>query len=131
MILAFSILCILCAYGVLSYALTVQAKTTSEIPAQIISVVTKAQVKDHITSKAKQAGLSVSLVTAIAECESGFDKDIVGDHGNSYGVFQIHLPSHPNITKAQALDPIWATAWAIEKMKSGKWKMWSCYSMVV
>lgn len=60
-------------------------------------------------------------------CESKLRAGAVGDGGNSYGVAQIHLPSHPTITKEQALDPLFAIDWTAQQFAKGKQKMWSCY----
>ena len=45
------------------------------------------------------------------------------DGGESVGAYQIHLPSHPDITEKQAMDFEWATEWTIkhcEKYKNDK-----------
>jgi hypothetical protein len=38
----------------------------------------------------------------------------------SYGLVQIHLPSHPTITKEQALDPLFSIKWMSDNW-STKW----------
>ena len=58
----------------------------------------------------------------VAICESGLKENAVGDGGNSYGVLQIHLPSHPLVTKEQALDPLFSIQWAYDKPPS----LWTC-----
>jgi len=63
---------------------------------------------------------------AIVKCESNFNSQAIGDHGNSVGLFQIHLPSHPNITRKQALDPYFSIAFAIEKYWKGELSIWTC-----
>lgn len=47
---------------------------------------------------------------------------------DSWGVAQIHLPSHPSITRAQALDPEFALEWSAKQFKAGNARMWSCYT---
>ena len=61
-------------------------------------------------------------------CESGFKYDSLGDKGTSFGIAQIHLPAHLNITKEQALDPYWAINWSVEQFKKGNARIWSCYA---
>ena len=53
----------------------------------------------------------------------------VGDGGTSVGPFQIHLPAHPDITAAQAADPVSATAYmlgedtgAVARVPASLWK---------
>lgn len=60
-------------------------------------------------------------------CESRFNPNAIGDHGNSYGIAQIHLPSHPDITKTQALDPRFAIEWTSQQFKAGRAYMWTCH----
>jgi hypothetical protein len=42
----------------------------------------------------------------------------------SYGIAQIHLPSHPDITKEQALDPDFAIKWMANNWNT-KWYAYS------
>lgn len=46
---------------------------------------------------------------------------------DSWGICQIHLPSHPNITRAQATDPEWCLRWSAQQFKNGKARMWTEY----
>ena len=86
----------------------------------------RARNKAIIISKAGEWGIDSNLALKIVRCESGFDSKAIGDKGKSFGLWQIHLPAHPHITKEQALNPIWSTEWAMEKLKDGKAKIWSC-----
>lgn len=45
---------------------------------------------------AKEEGVDPALALSIAQIESGFNPNAVGDNGNSFGLFQIHKPSHPD-----------------------------------
>lgn len=47
---------------------------------------------------------------------------------DSWGVVQIHLPDHPEITRAQALDPTFAVPWAAEIFKEGSAHLFTCYT---
>ena len=67
----------------------------------------------------------------IVACESNFNPKAVGDHGKSFGIFQIHLPAHKEVTKKQALDPYFSLAWAIEKYHNGEIGIWSCYHILI
>lgn len=48
-----------------------------------------------------------------------------GIREDSWGLAQIHLPSHPNITKEQATDPDFALNYIAEHL--GRDDNWSCY----
>lgn len=69
---------------------------------------------------------SIPLVRTLI-CESNLQDDAVGDMGTSYGIAQIHLPAHPEVSKKQALDPLWSIDWAAHQFSLGHAKLWSCY----
>lgn len=50
-----------------------------------------------------------------------------GKREQSYGLAQIHLPAHPEITKEDAQDPNFALNFMAEQMSKGKASAWSCY----
>lgn len=47
---------------------------------------------------------------------------------DSWGVVQIHLPDHPDVTRAQALDPSFAVPWAAQVFKEGDAHLFTCYN---
>lgn len=55
-------------------------------------------IQGKIVSEAYRQGVDPALALAIARQESGFNPNAFGDVnvGGSYGLFQIHRPSHPN-----------------------------------
>jgi hypothetical protein len=60
-------------------------------------------------------------------CESQNNSKAIGDHGTSFGLSQIHLPSHKDISKAQAFDPNFAVEFMAKEMSKGNSKIWTCY----
>lgn len=100
-------------------------------PAEAYIPRTRGQIEDYIIYKAQKEALDVNLVLAIANCESGINPRAVGDSGRSYGIWQIHLPAHPTITREQAMDPLWSTRWAMDHMSAGRWKMWTCHGIAL
>lgn len=86
----------------------------------------------EVAAAAASAGLSGSAqitAVAIAGAESGYDPASVGDQGTSFGLWQIHLPAHPQYTAAQMVDPL-ANAAAMAEISSGgtNWHPWSTYN---
>ena len=59
-------------------------------------------------------------------CESGLRENAIGDNGNSIGLFQIHLPSHPTITKECGLNLSCISPYAIKLFKRNPYA-WTCY----
>lgn len=60
------------------------------------------------------------------KCESSLKATAVGDGGKSFGIAQIHSPSHPTITREQALDPYWAMEWTAKEFSEGRKWQWTC-----
>ena len=81
-----------------------------------------------IVRKAQEHGVDPNVALKVASCESGYNPRAVGDtaKGGSYGLWQIHSPSHPTVTREQAFDPYWATEWAMPKLKITPF-IWTCY----
>lgn len=52
-----------------------------------------------------------------------------GKREESYGIAQIHLPSH-DITKEQALDPEWAVRWAAEEFVAKRQWQWTGWRLL-
>jgi len=50
-----------------------------------------------------------------------------GEREKSYGISQIHLPSHPNVTLEQATDTEFSVEFMAKAFSKGKQGMWSCY----
>ena len=83
---------------------------------------------------------------AVIECESNWNTQVqstfrynernapqgyeAGDQEESYGLMQIHIPVH-DVTKEQALDPIWAMEWSAQQFSAGNQHWWSCYSQLL
>lgn len=53
-------------------------------------------IQGMIVNEAYAQGVDPALALAIAQQESGFNPNVMGDGGNSYGLFQIYSPAHPN-----------------------------------
>lgn len=61
------------------------------------------------------------------QCESQYNPKAIGDNGTSFGLVQIHLIAHPDITKTQALDPAFAVDFLAHQIALGNGHIWSCY----
>lgn len=78
---------------------------------------------------AARHGVDPDVMVAVAKCESNLNPQAVGDLslGTSRGLFQIHRPSHPDITDAQAFDPDWSSEWAARQFAAGNARWWTCW----
>lgn len=69
------------------------------ISAPRVSANTNARdIQSMIVRIAKEEGVDPALALSIAHVETGgsFNPNAIGDNGNSFGLFQIHRPSHPD-----------------------------------
>jgi hypothetical protein len=75
-------------------------------------------------------GDALRNIIAIAWAESGGQIDAIGDGGNSFGLLQIHAPSHPGVdTNRLRTDPLYAFQQAYRISGNGSnfnpWTTWS------
>lgn len=68
-----------------------------------------------------------AAIIATIQCESAGNPLAVGDHGQSLGLVQIHTPSWPGISRAQAFDPAFAMDFIIEQFRLGHAHYWTCW----
>lgn len=80
-----------------------------------------------IEAYAVRYGIEAAPLVATLSCESHMRADAVGDKGQSFGLAQIHLPAHKDITKEEALNPFFAIDWSAREFSLGHQSLWSCY----
>lgn len=100
---------------------------------------TTQQLKDYARKEAIEAKLNPEQVIRVITCETAgtWNPEIQSGHKNvrdggrelSFGLAQIHLPAHPDVSLEEATDPYFAIDWLIEKWKKGKQRIWSCYNL--
>lgn len=101
--------------------------------AAVYDLTSTTTVASYVRQVEERDGLELFYETA--ECESRFEnvqsriiqKD--GTREPSYGIFQIHLPSHA-VTKTQALDPRFNIEWAAKEFKAGREWQWTCHRLI-
>jgi hypothetical protein len=99
------------------------------IPAEAatISTTTPDALRAYARGVALREGLNADHFVGTIACESGFDPDAVGDQGTSLGLAQIHLPAHPDITRAEALDPYFSIDWMASQWQADNASAWTCW----
>jgi len=89
------------------------------------------QTAQSIASLAAGAGFTgsqVAIATAIALAESGGNPDSVGDNGTSFGLWQIHVPAHPEFKGVNLFDPATNAHAAYTVYQHQGWGAWSTYN---
>lgn len=84
----------------------------------------------YVAQQAALFGVPEEKALYIAKNESGFIAISIGDMNlickgginkgkpvRARGLFQITECSHPEVTDQEAYDPVWATAWAMPRLK--------------
>jgi hypothetical protein len=70
-----------------------------------------------------------NLAAAVAMAESSGNPFAVGDGGTSFGLWQIHAPSHPEFDTTQLMGATYNAHAALLISKSGTdWTPWSTYN---
>lgn len=54
---------------------------------------------------------------ALCTLETNCNPERVGDGGNSFGLYQIYRPAHPDISVDQAKDIVWSTEWTLNRLR--------------
>lgn len=86
----------------------------------------KSEIIEMLAYKAIENDIKPKYLIALANCESSLNPTVQSKFKQSYGqeqsfgLFQIHLKAHKNVTVEQAKDPVFNAKWAIEEIKKGK-----------
>jgi hypothetical protein len=82
-----------------------------------------------IRSLADSVGFpDADLAASVALAESGGVTNAVGDSGHSLGLWQINIPSHPEVDPAQLFDPTYNARAALQISRNGtNWNPWTTY----
>lgn len=116
-----------------------------EIPAPVPKMdptrMTRAEIRTRIDEYAIPLHVSTSSMLRTVLCEAAqnangtFDATgqsryidpYTGIQEDSWGLAQIHLPSHPSISKKEAQDPDTAISFMAEQFAIGNAWMWTCW----
>jgi hypothetical protein len=85
------------------------------------------EIKSMVDYYADKYEVSRDTMHKVVNCESSYNYKAVGDGGKSFGLSQIHSPSHPSITYKQSIDPNFALDFMASNIAKGKGKMWTCW----
>lgn len=86
-----------------------------------------------IEEVAKKYKISSTTLANLVDSESEGNPYAEGDHGCSYGLAQINICAHKEVSKEDALDSDFALSYAAEAISEGTedaWSVCNCYSYV-
>lgn len=118
---------------------------TAPIPAPIVQTVVQttpmstSSVRALIEASASKYGVNEVQLRNTLWCESQYKvgqseyPDVNGPNGreDSWGVAQIHLPDHPDVSREQAQDIPFAVDWAAKEFAAGRATQWTCYRLLI
>lgn len=84
---------------------------------------------DALRAFARSKGFAQpDVAAAVAMAESGGNASALGDNGDSYGLWQINVPSHPEYDRAQLFNPTYNAAAALLISAGGtNWQPWTTF----
>lgn len=118
---------------------------TAPIPAPIVQTLDQttdmstSTVRALIEASAAKYGVNAVQLRNTLWCESQYKigqseyPDASGPNGreDSWGVAQIHLPDHPDVSREQAQDITFAVDWAAKEFAAGRATQWTCYRLLM
>lgn len=87
----------------------------------------QAYVREYVEEQTIKAGLSEVQTLWIIDKESKDGLNQIGDNGQSLGVWQLNLPSHPGLSRECALDLICGTQYSLHLLAKGGPDQWSTW----
>lgn len=103
---------------------------------------TQERIKQQVEETAQKYNVSAVEMWNVIMCESkdpmtGYASTSIqsyhyknGVRENSWGLAQIHLDSHPTVTKKQAIDPKFAIDFMAKHFANGDKWMWTCWKIL-
>lgn len=86
--------------------------------------------KAQLVALAKRVGfVDPNMAAAIALAESFGDEHAIGDNSSSFGLWQIHVPAHPEYSRAELMNPEQNAVAAYRISGGGRsWAAWTTYN---
>ncbi len=118
--------------GLLTIQLTLAAMSLDAMQAQA-AVMSAADYKTYAVAMAEKYGIDEEQFVGTLQCESNWQPQKQSDfykngkREESYGIAQINLPAHLDVTYDEATDGTWSIEWAAQKFQAGNKKWWTCW----
>lgn len=113
--------------------LTLQKPEAAPLPTEYISATseTRTQTLQRFASEtAEYNGLNPYVFDLIISHESQWNPHAISKT-HDYGIAQINLHYHPDVSKIEAENPQWALVWMATEWKQGRESEWSTYRAYV
>ncbi len=128
----------LCIVRMLTPEVISKEKQEIELPVKVLTF------EELVNKYAQKYKVSESEMLRVLNCENNtgdpklqsslvYDRDhpewgvVKGEREKSFGYCQIHLPSHPDVTYEQAIDPEFCAEFMAKKFSENRQSEWMCY----
>lgn len=99
-------------------------------PIEIVSP-TEMTIEGQINYYSELYDVDSGIISKVIQCESKFNPNAHNPNGeNSWGLVQINLNSHPEITQEQALDTNFSINYLVNNISLGNGRMWTSYRAI-
>lgn len=99
------------------------------VKTQINAKYNEEQIKNYILSQAKAENVSTTIISWIVQHESQWGQKMVGDDGNSRGIWMISRIWHPEVSQQCAMDMKCSTQFSLNLIKKGQADQWSTWRL--
>ena len=108
---------------------SISSQETRPLKTQLNTRYSPEQVKSYILSQAKAENINLTLVSWIVQHESQWGQKMVGDDGNSRGIWMISRIWHPEVSQQCAMDLKCSTRFSLNLIKRGEANQWSTWRL--
>lgn len=108
----------------IAFARTVEVVAEETPIVEVVSLTTREEMEAYILIETPSRAQEVIATIA---CESNFNPQAIGDRGNSFGLAQVHRPSHPQYSVETLTDPKWSIDFMIQEFKLSHEEKWTCW----
>ena len=120
----------------------------TQLIAQPLEIVNPKTIPQLISYYSEKYNVSEELMTDMIACETSNTNNpsiqsnirynfsdskrgiVKGEREKSFGLAQIHLPDHPEVTYEQATNADFAIQFMAREISEGHANIWSCYKLV-
>ena len=106
---------------------TVSTSTKSTLTRLNKKITPNTKIVEKIYFYSNKYSVPADVIMNVVSGESGFNVCAKNPNEESYGLAQIFLTAHPEITKEQACDPDFALEFMAKNISLGRGNMWTVY----
>lgn len=129
--LTLTLLSLVVSYA-LSFAYPSVTYAAAPVPPTVQELVYRAANRNHVDAELMWRVISTCEDPSLDPAAQSAVIDRKGPNGreNSWGIAQIDLDYHPELTRAEVTDPAFAADWMATEFSHGHATSWTCYNRI-